>query len=225
MIRRIGIATTIASVAASVLCVSASSAGAAEVIGQTGINLGSCTDDEAYVQKDLASGPGYSPSAPGVITSWSAAGDPDPNQTMVLMVLRPDSATQFTSVGNDIVRTLTPNTLNTFTGLHLPIEPGQRIAVYLPAGSRASCDFPSGNAADNDGYSIPDGVGLPPIGVPFDYSGSDNGYRVNAQAVVEPAETGQRAAALKKCKKKAKQRHWSKKRLKKCKKKARKLPV
>ena len=37
--------------------------------------------------------------------------------------------------------------------------------------------------------------------------------------------TGQRAAALKKCKKKAKKKHWSKKRLKNCKKRARQLPA
>jgi Ca2+-binding RTX toxin-like protein len=159
---------------------------AAELIGQTGTMGGSCTDDEAYVQKTLTSGAGYSPSVSGVITSWRAAGDPDLAQTIVLMVLRPDSATQFTSVGSDIVRTLTPNTLNTFTGLHLPIESSQRIAVYLPAGSTASCVFNSGNPGDTEGFSVPFGVGQPPIGVPFDYSGSDIGVRVNAQAVVEP---------------------------------------
>ncbi len=37
--------------------------------------------------------------------------------------------------------------------------------------------------------------------------------------------TGQRAAALKECKKKAKKKNWTKKRLKKCKEKARLLPV
>jgi predicted outer membrane repeat protein len=37
--------------------------------------------------------------------------------------------------------------------------------------------------------------------------------------------TGQRAAALKKCKQRAKKKHWAKKRLKKCKKKARGLPA
>jgi hypothetical protein len=186
-VRRFSLASLVA--VAAVIATSASPAGAAVTIGQTGTLPGSCTPDEAYVQKTVASGPGYSPSVSGVITSWSAAGDSDPNQTMVLMVLRPDSATQFTSVGNDIVRTLTPNTLNTFTGLRLPIEPSQRIAVYLPAGSDASCEFPTGNPADDPGYSIPFGVGLPPIGVPFDYSGSDIGYRVNAQAVVEPTNT------------------------------------
>jgi hypothetical protein len=39
------------------------------------------------------------------------------------------------------------------------------------------------------------------------------------------ANTGQRAAALKKCKKRAKAKQWSKKRLKKCKKRAKRLPV
>jgi hypothetical protein len=224
MTRRIRLVAMLASAAASVLCAGAASAGAAETIGQTGTIGGSCAADEAYVQKTLVSGPGYSPSASGVITSWSAAGDPDPSQTIVLMVLRQDSATQFTSVGSDIVRTLTPNTLNTFTGLHLPIEPGQKIAVYLPAGSRASCVFDTGNPADTEGYSTPFEVGQPPIGVPFDYSGTDNGVRVNAQAVVEATTTGQRDAALKKCKKKHKKNH-NKKQFKKCKKKAKKLPV
>jgi hypothetical protein len=37
--------------------------------------------------------------------------------------------------------------------------------------------------------------------------------------------TGQRGAALKKCKSKAKKKHWTKKRLNKCKTKARKLPI
>jgi hypothetical protein len=37
--------------------------------------------------------------------------------------------------------------------------------------------------------------------------------------------TGQRAGALKNCKKKANQKDWTKKKLKKCKKKARLLPV
>jgi hypothetical protein len=40
-----------------------------------------------------------------------------------------------------------------------------------------------------------------------------------------PGVTGQRAAALKKCKKNAHKKHWSKKKLRKCKKKANLLPV
>ena len=40
-----------------------------------------------------------------------------------------------------------------------------------------------------------------------------------------PTSTGQRAAALTRCKTKAKKKHWPKKKLKKCKKKAKKLPA
>jgi hypothetical protein len=230
MTRTIRLATVLASAAASVLFANVASAGAAaETIGQTGTVAGSCGPDAAYVQKTLASGPSYSPRTPGVITSWSVAGDQDPNQTIVLMVLRQDGATKFTSVGNDVVRTLTPNVLNTFTGLHLPIEANQRLAVYLPPGSNASCVFETANPGDTEGFSAPYWVGLPPpppfglppVGVPFDYAATDPGFRINAQAVVD--RTGKRDAAIKKCKKTYK-KNQNKKKFKKCKKKAKKLP-
>ena len=46
-----------------------------------------------------------------------------------------------------------------------------------------------------------------------------------APAAAAPTPTGQRAAALTKCKEKAKKKHWTKKRVKKCKQKARLLPA
>src|SRR5262249_38427369 len=208
MTRMIRLATLLASAAAAVLFANVASAGAAaETIGETGTVEGTCGPDEAYVQRPLASGPRYSPRAPGVITSWSAAGDQDPNQTIVLMVLRRDGATKFTSVGNDVVRTLAPNVLNTFTGLHLPIGPNQRLAVYLPSESNASCVFETANPGDPFGSSVPyfvglpppPPIGLPPVGVPFDYGARNPGFRINAQAVVE--RTGKRDAAITKCKK------------------------
>jgi hypothetical protein len=55
--------------------------------------------------------------------------------------------------------------------------------------------------------------------------GSDMGAVELQPPPAQAGPTGQRAAALKKCKKKAKKKHWTKKRLKKCKRKARKLPV
>jgi hypothetical protein len=159
---------------------------ASETIGQTGpLTLGSCSATEAYVQKTLAAGPSYSPSAYGVITSWSALADASPGQTAKLLVLRPDSATQFTVLRRDIARTLSSlNALNTFTGLRLPIESSQRIGVYLPAFSQEECEFDTGNASDGVGFSFP--FGEPPDNTPYDYSGTDNSARVNAQAVVEP---------------------------------------
>jgi hypothetical protein len=55
-------------------------------------------------------------------------------------------------------------------------------------------------------------------------SGSDLAFKTYVSST-PPSPTGLQAAALKKCKKKAKKHDWSHKKLKKCKKKARLLPV
>jgi hypothetical protein len=162
---------------------------AAETIGQVGdVSTGNCTNDEAYLQKTLISGTGYSPSAYGVITSWSAMSKATANQTVKLMVFRDDGSEQFSVVARDsVTRTLSSvdDTLNTFTGTRIPIEANQRIGIYQPASSTEGCEF-DGVSGDEAGYSVPFGVGEPPDNVPFDYSGSDTGNRVNALAVVEP---------------------------------------
>jgi hypothetical protein len=165
-------------------------ASAAQTIGQTGdVSPNNCAADEAYVQLTTAAGPVYSPSAYGVITSWSARSKAGANQTVKLLVLRDDGSNRFSVVARDsIVRTLSSvdDFLNTFPGTRIPIEASQRIGVYLPAGSLEGCEFSTGNAGDNAGFGSPFGVGEPPDNVPFDYSGADNGNRVNASAVVEP---------------------------------------
>jgi hypothetical protein len=53
----------------------------------------------------------------------------------------------------------------------------------------------------------------------------DQAFKTYVVPATTSGPTGQRAAALKKCKKKAKKQHWTKTRLKKCKKKAKLLPV
>jgi hypothetical protein len=166
-----------------------SAASASQTIGQVGdVSTGSCTNDEAYLQKALTGGASYSPSAYGVITSWSAMSKAGANQTVKLMVFRDDGSNQFSAVARDsVVRTLSSvdDTLNTFTDIRIPIEPSQRIGIYQPAGSIEACEF-DGIGGDVAGYSVPYDVGEPPINTPFDYSGSDTGNRVNASAVVQP---------------------------------------
>ena len=88
-------------------------------------------------------------------------------------------------------------------------------------GSSRPFDVPSianasgGDAADMGSVELqaPDFAAPPPAG------GSTPPPAASVTA------TGQRAAALKKCKQRAKKKHWAKKRLKKCKRKARRLPV
>jgi hypothetical protein len=216
----------LAAVAGMALCVAAvapATASASQTIGQTGLDGGSCTN-RVYVQHDLTSGPTYSPTSSGVITSWSAQANGATGQTLQLVVLSHSGSLQYTILRRDSVRTLANlNALNTFTGLHLPIEAGQLIGVYDPPGSATDCEA-DGISGDNVAFSQ---VGDPSDNVPTSYEGLDNMFRVNAQAVVEPVAlgpTGQRAAALKKCKKKFHKNHI-KKRFKKCKKKANLLPV
>jgi hypothetical protein len=157
-------------------------ASAAEVIGQTGFDAGNCSN-RAFVQHDLTSGPSYSPSSYGVITAWSSQANGSAGQTLQLAVLNHDSDLGYTILGRDSVRTLASlNSLNTFTGLRLPIEAGQLIGVYEPPGSNAACEFMA-SVGDKTAFSD---VGNPPDNVPTGYNGFDEPWRVNAQAVVEP---------------------------------------
>jgi hypothetical protein len=156
---------------------------AAQTIGQTGAPDFPCSN-RAFVQRDLTSGPSYSPSSYGVITAWSAQANDNAGQTLQLAVFRQDSGVlQYTILRRDSVRTLANlNGLNTYTGLRLPIDAGQLIGVYQPPGSTADCEFNPGGG-NNVAFSP---LGDPPDNVPTDYDGLDSGWRVNAQAVVEP---------------------------------------
>jgi hypothetical protein len=157
-------------------------AGAAQTIGQTGLDGGACTN-RVFVQHDLTSGPSYSPSSSGVITSWGAQANGSTGQTLQLTVLRQDADLEYTILRRDSVRTLANlNALNTFTGLRLPIDAGQLIGVYDPPGSQADCES-DGSPGDNVAFSD---VGNPSDGVPTTYFGFDTAFGVNAQAVVEP---------------------------------------
>jgi hypothetical protein len=157
-------------------------AGAAQTIGQAGLDGGACTN-RVFVQHDLTGGPSYSPSSYGVITSWGAAANGSTGQTLQLTVLRQDADLDYTILRRDPVRTLANlNALNTFTGLRLPIEAGQLIGVYDPPGSQADCES-FGSSGDEVAFSD---VGNPSDGVSTTYNGFDSGFRVNAQAVVEP---------------------------------------
>ena len=85
------------------------------------------------------------------------------------------------------------------------------------------------SASDPSGFFVEryfrDDDGMPP----YTNTGTTDslaGFRLTLADVSSAAgSTGQRDAALKKCKKKAKKKDWPKKKLKKCKKKAKKLPI
>lgn len=156
-------------------------AGAAQTIGQAATGSG-CTGGEAYTQGPLFAST-YRPTASGVITSWSSFASSTPNTQLVLLVLRPNPAgsTHFIATQKDQARVLTQaNALNTFSGLHLPIQAGEQLGLFLPSGS-ADCFF---DAPPDTGLFFTGGD--PPLNVDVDFTGSNTDRRLNASAVVEP---------------------------------------
>ena len=160
---------------------------ASEVIGQTGSPLG-CVSDQPYTQDQLAAGPEYSPSSYGVITSWSTMTGGVAGRLTMLMVFKPDpgsGANNFIATQKDVVRSLLgTDQLHTFQGLQIPIEPSERLGLYIPGGQPAGwCVFATGFAGDTDRYT---NTGEPALGASVDYPFTDSNVRLNASAVVEP---------------------------------------
>jgi hypothetical protein len=136
------------------------------------------------VQSSLSSGRSYSPSSYGVITSWGAAADADADQPLELLVLRHDGGTQWTALQKDLRVLTTANTLNTFTGMRIPIEASQEIGIYLPPGTGAPCEFSPFTPSDTVAYSTT--AGEPSLNAPTSFGGLDDFVRANVQAGVEP---------------------------------------
>jgi len=171
------------------------------------------------IQAALASGTSYVVPTDGTITQWSTNAAAGAGQMLKMKVFRPVTGTTYTVVGHDGARALTPSVLNTFT-VSIPVKAGDLIGLNdqnAPAHSNA-CLFTTGQAGDVFGASAAIGDAadgssetiLPIIG----------GYRLNLTATLAPTPTGQRAAALKKCKRK-----HSKRARRKCRKKANLLPA
>lgn len=177
---------------ATVLCLvggafGAAPASAAEQLG-TATFPGACNQGTTWVQGDSVTGADYRANAPGVVTSWSTAAGTLLN-TYQFMVLRPDGGTTapfgYTPMQKDSLRTLTTmNAVNTFSGLHIPINTGETIGFFVPApqpmnnGTCASVAPP--------GNSIQSFPGDPPFGVSSAFNAPQNNLRMNLAATVEP---------------------------------------
>jgi hypothetical protein len=151
-----------------------------------------------------------------VITSFSAASNSASTQVK-LLVLQPVSGTTYNVVAKSDAGTFTAAGVQTFS-TQIPVRAGQVIGDW-----GYICGLGTSNPADHFHYFS---GGDPALGAPqaFPIAGP-GGVRANLSANLEPpaaatGPTGERAAALKKCKKK----HSAKAR-KKCKRKANRLPV
>lgn len=157
----------------------------------------------------------------GTIVSWrlsGASGGP-----FRLRVLTPGTGTTFTGAGMSEPRTPSSTATEAFS-TSLPISAGQQIGLDLTDPSDAVGIQSSAGLGARFGF-----LGPPPLAEgdtqPFSTGASDEelGFNADVQATEgtpTTSPTGQRAAALKKCKKKHSHRAR-----KKCKKKATLLPV
>ena len=211
--------------------VGAPSAAASVQIGATFTPDLGCGSPNATLQSVSPNGQ-YAAPSDGVITSWSFQADASPPQ-LKFKVGRSTDGTNFTIVGDSPVETMTPNALNTFP-TRIPVQAGDVIGYYHQGPSGA--DKCVRNAATTYSTRFVNVDPAPGSTMPYTKVGA---LQVDLSAVLEPdcnhnglgdetqdpnpsCATGQRAAALKKCKKKF--RHNNAKR-RKCRKKAKKLPV
>jgi hypothetical protein len=236
MFRRIGLATLIASIALASLTDCLAQAGAAEIqdamclapgvvfispsdpangrVGETftALHTGQLTRAQISVNKSNTS------TGDDALDVRALDGTGSPTETILAS----------TTISNASV----PSGTSTLTGsFSAPAEvvAGQRyaLAVSRPGGSQLGVQISQTNPCPDGELFTSNGAGSGWSA----HSTDDASFTVSVTPLpptpAAPAApvTGQRAAALKKCKKKAKKKHWSTKKLKKCKKKANLLPV
>jgi hypothetical protein len=191
-------------------------AGAATQIGETFVPVAPSWVSGGSGVTDLQSGsPGgrYVVPFTGVITAWSFDAPATSVPTLKFKVARSAGPNEFVIVGEDGPRTITAGVLNTFP-VQIPAQAGDLIGDYRVSGGLF--------ARSDDGYSVQTMVGDPAPGGSATFGDSGAGLQLDLSATIEPpaAATGQRAAALKRCKHKR-----SHKQRRKCRRKANRLPV
>ena len=159
-----------------------------------------------------------------MITSWSFHNGIDVLPNLKLKVARPQSGGGYLFVGEAAAGTQNLHALNTYPA-NIPVQAGDIIGIFVgsPFGHCGTFTSDSGDTFDQF-------TGDPPLNTPVspDTSGSLVRYPVSATVTTPdtvptpppPSNTGQRTAALKKCKKKR-----SAKARKRCRKKANLLPI
>jgi hypothetical protein len=215
--RRIFLGSVIAICSVGLFAPPASSA--ATTIGLTGTPTGcSSPGYGGQVQTATAGGLTYTVPFDGTITSWSGASNAGGlSYQTELLILQPVSGSTFHVVAKSPVGTFTSSGVQTFLA-QIPVHQGQVIGewglvCYVATGDSGD-QFTSFNGPE-PATGTDQNFGLP--GPP--------GNAADLSATVEPNPTGQRAAALAICRKRAMKHNWSHKRLRKCKRKARLLPV
>jgi hypothetical protein len=172
---------------------SASSAAAAVTLGQ--LAPGSPAQTECNMgpfdtlQPTVLDGNTYVvPSTGGVtawtVTSWSHNASTDAGQSLTMKFWRPVSGLTYMAVGHDGPRSMTASTVNTFSGLSIPVRPGDVLGIT-----------PNGLGAGNNGcrFDVPGESWLFELGNSADGESklfqNDTDFRANVTAVIHPTNT------------------------------------
>jgi hypothetical protein len=227
----------LSAVAFGLLIAAPGSAGAATQLGQTFTSTIATSDNYEMFQTTSPGGQ-YAAPSPGVITAWSFQAGATPPQGLKLKIARHISGADYTVVGESSPKSPPANQLSTYTDVRIPVQTGDLLGMYsgMGPGSSNLVRFDSAYVEHERNGDTPPGSSntFNPYGIQLDISArlepdaDHDGYGdetqdqcpTNASTQGACPATGQRAAALAKCKKK-----HSKKARKKCRKKANLLPV
>ncbi len=224
MIRRASLVAALS--VASVLLLGGEAFGGTSMVGQDFEAGNVLCGNETDLQTSVSSGNSYTVGAAGVITSWSFHNGIDAQPGLKLKVARPQPGGGYVFVGEAAAGTQNLHALNTYPA-NIPVQPGDIIGIFVgsPFGHCGTITSNSGDTSDQF-------HGDPPLNSPVSPNGSVDLVRFPVSATLTtpdavptpPSNTGQRAAAIKKCKKKFKGKLRAKKR-KKCIKRAKLLPI
>jgi hypothetical protein len=228
----------LSAVAFGLLIAAPGSAGAATQLGQTFTSTIDTSDGYEMFQTTSLGGQYAAPSS-GVITAWSFQAGATPPQGLKLKIARHISGADYTVVGQSSPKSPPANQLSTYTDVRIPVQTGDLLGMYSGMGPGQSnlvrfdsayveherpSDTPPGSSNTFNPYPIQLDISAR-LEPDCNHNGlGDETQDPNVSGPGCPA-TGQRAAALASCKKRAHKHHWSHKRRKKCKGKANLLPV
>jgi hypothetical protein len=232
--RRISLFSALGGVAAFALVVPSGAFGAT-TLGETFVPAG-CSE-ETYIQTATPPGaPSYTTPFSGVITRWSYQSDSTPPPTVKLKLARDFGGGTLQIVAESAAEPIVPSSLNTYQS-QIPVPAGVDLGEFIGADCSREDSTYTDYYADGDlsvgttSSAFTSEDFQQDISAVLEHDCDNDGLGdetqdTNLSSCPHPTTvTGQRAAALKKCKKKAQKKHWSNKKLKKCKKKAKLLPV
>ena len=175
--------TTVGGVLAlAILLLPAGTASAATQVGQTFVPDENFGPNYTTLQS-VAPGNQYTVPTAGVITSWQfQAAATNVPVGMKLKVGRPLGGNSFTIVGESPAKNPVASTLNTYTDVAIPVQPGDVIGQYTGSVLSFNSQDPGCTTACMESELEAD----VPTGVPSLFDGPFEGYLLDIAATIEP---------------------------------------